>query len=98
MATVKPVDNVGITFANIVTGFGRLHGVFNVQLGAFQFTNVDGNVDTDLVLVSRLRLDERCAEQLRDILDDLLTAQRAEKASELRQNGADSHEASSKVN
>lgn len=72
---MKSTDNVGITFANVVISRGILDHVVNVTLGAFQFTPTnEGKIDNDLVVTSRLRLSKGCAKQLRDCLDDLLTA------------------------
>lgn len=70
---MKSTDQVGITFVNTVLGRGILNGVVNIQLGALQFSEgKDGDVDPDLVVACRLRMDRNCAKQLRDQLDVLL--------------------------
>lgn len=71
---MKSIDNVGVTFVNVVMGRGVLNGVVNVQFGSYQFTpSEDGKfVEPDLVLSSRLRMDRVCAQQLHEALGSLL--------------------------
>ena len=68
---MKSADEVGITFANLVLGQGFYMNVINVTLGAYTFSPNEETkqVDPDPVVVSRLRLDEQCAVQLRDALN-----------------------------
>jgi hypothetical protein len=71
---MKSADDVGITFANLVVGQGYMNGVVNLTLAAFAFTPDEKTekVDPDPVIVSRLRMDEACATQLRDSLNSVL--------------------------
>ena len=70
---MKSIDDVGITFANVVVGSGSLHGVVNVQLGVVVFENTeDGKVRGDVVECCRLRMDVPCAVALRDALNGVL--------------------------
>lgn len=71
---MKSADDVGITFANLVVGQGYMNGVVNITLAAFAFTPDDKTekVDPDPMIVSRLRMDENCAAQLRDALTSVL--------------------------
>ena len=64
---------VPITFANDVVGCGFLNGTVNITLAAARFTPTPaGNIDPDLVIVSRLRMDLYCATQLRDSLNKII--------------------------
>ena len=67
---MRSIDAVGITFVNGVVGRGYWNGVINIQLGAFQFTVTKdaSQVDTDLVVCSRLRMDIPAARELRDAI------------------------------
>lgn len=70
---VTDPDNVKITFVNQVLGQGHLNSVVNITLGAARFTPSDSsNIDVDMVVAARLRMDIICASQLRDSLDALL--------------------------
>ena len=70
---MKSNDTVGVTFVNAVVGRGILSGVINVQLGVLAFdADKDGKVSNDLSVACRLRMDVKCAEDLRDSLDALL--------------------------
>ena len=70
---MKSSDQVGITFVNAVVGRGILNGVCNIQLGALQFdADSDGKISNDLTTVCRLRMDAKCAEDLRDHLNAVL--------------------------
>ena len=73
---MKSADEIGITFVNRVLGQGFMNGVVNITLGSFQFTpNDDGKtIDPDLIVASRLRMDEQCATQLRDALATVLAS------------------------
>lgn len=52
-------------FVNSVIGQGHLNGVVNLTFGTFQFTpTMDGKIDPDMVVSSRLRMDMTCAKQL----------------------------------
>ena len=70
---MKSSDQVGITFVNAVVGRGILHGIINIQLGSLNFdADEKGKVSNDLSVACRLRMDVKCAEDLRDSLDALL--------------------------
>jgi hypothetical protein len=70
---MKATDNVGLTFANIVIGWGKLNDVYNLTLGAFQYTpGDDGKIDADTAIVARLRMDKVCAEQIYQRLGEVL--------------------------
>ena len=71
---MKSADNIGLTFANTVLSAGIYQGVVNVELGAFQWSYVadDKPIDPDPIVVCRLRLDARCAQQLYDMLGERL--------------------------
>ena len=73
---MKSVDNVGVTFVNVVLGRGVLNGVVNLQFGVCQFTADDeaNKVDPDIVTNCRLRMDMTCAKQLHAQLSELLRA------------------------
>lgn len=81
---LKGVDDVGITFCNLVLGRGYAAGIVNMTLGAFGFTpDSDGTtVAPDPVIVSRLRLTEPCAIQLRDALTEVLASMEAARNGE----------------
>ena len=84
---MKSIDQVGITFANVVVGRGVFNSVVNISLAALQFSPTeDGKVDSDPAITCRLRMDLPCARQLRDTLDDLLT--RIEKTEHTAANAA----------
>lgn len=72
----KPVDAVGVTFVNAVLGRGILNNVVNLQFGTFLFmpNEATDEVDTELAVSCRLRMDRPCAQQLYDVLGELLNA------------------------
>ncbi len=72
--TVTDPNNVEIVFVNQVLGQGHVNGVINLTMGAARFTpsSATGEVEVDMVVASRLRMDLVCAQQLRDSLDELL--------------------------
>ncbi len=70
-----PVDNVGVTFVNLLLGRGVLNGVVNLTFGVLDFTpdmQKPNGVDMDAVIAARLRMDIPCARQLYDTLGKLL--------------------------
>lgn len=70
---VTDPNMVQVVFVNQVIGQGALNGVINITLGTAQFTpNDKGEIDVDMVISSRLRMDLVCATQLRDSLDAIL--------------------------
>lgn len=70
---VTDPDNVSVTFINQVLGQGHTNGVINLTLGVARFTpETTGEIDVDMVIASRLRMDIVAAQQLRDCLDELL--------------------------
>jgi len=70
-ARAKAQDDIGVTFVNRVMARGCWAGVANVTLGTFNFTpfREGPNVDEDLVVSCRLRLDMLAVKELRDALD-----------------------------
>lgn len=65
---------VPITFVNQVVAAGHLAGVVNMTLGVARFSPTDaGEIDTDMIVASRLRMDMVCAMQMRDQLDRIIT-------------------------
>lgn len=97
----KSIDDVGITFANIVMARGVALGVANVTLGAFLFTPDDKGtkVDPDPAVVCRLRMDEICARRLHTALAEILeiyAKQRAIAVSEAIANSGTEHDTESK--
>lgn len=77
----KPADSLPITdpyktptiFVNQVVGSGHLNGVVNVTFATAQFTpNENGNVDPDLVITGRLRMDLFCAQTLYDHIGKII--------------------------
>jgi len=81
---IKAADEVGVTFCNLVLGRGYAQGVLNVCLGVFLFTpDSDGTtIAPDPTIVSRLRLTEPCAIQLRDALAEVLASMAAARHNE----------------
>jgi hypothetical protein len=70
---MKSIDQIGITFANMVIGGGIFQGVINVQFGAFTFeTTEEGKVEAAPAVTCRLRMDESCARQLYETLGNTL--------------------------
>lgn len=96
---MKTSDNVGVTFVNAVTGRGVLNGVVNVQLGVFEFGSDDkGEVNGDLSVACRLRMDAKCAEDLRNHLNDILALIDEAKAGAVGGVVADGTEAADRPN
>lgn len=79
---MKSVDNVGITFINVVLGSGALNNVVNVQFGTYQFDadTEAQKVDPALAVSCRLRMDYMCAKQLHESLGRLVQSIEAEQA------------------
>lgn len=73
---MKAIDNVGVTFVNVVLGRGILNGVVNLQFGTFGFTPADDGktVELDPMVSCRMRMDRVCAQQLHETLGTLLEA------------------------
>jgi hypothetical protein len=72
--TVKLTDpnHVPVIFVNDVTGIGFLNGVINLTLSTALFTPQGSQVETDLVVASRLRMDLFCAQQLHGLLGKII--------------------------
>lgn len=97
---MKSNDGVGVTFVNAVIGRGVLNGVGNVQMGVLTFeSDAEGKVSGELAVACRLRMDVKCAEELRDSLDSVLKIVEEAKAKGMPTvgNGAD-HVAEGKPN
>lgn len=98
---MKSLDNVGVTFVNMVVGSGTLNGVVNLSFGVYQFTPSEDSatVDTDVVIASRLRMDRMCALQLRDTLNNLFASvEKAEHETGTHMNGAVTEQTNEKPN
>lgn len=52
------------TFVNQVAGSGQLGGVFNLTLATALWTPVNGEVNPDIVVSCRLRMDFTCLQHL----------------------------------
>jgi hypothetical protein len=67
-------DNVGVTLVNVVISRGIFNGVVNINFGTCNFTPNEGTgeVDLDLAVSLRLRMDLPCARQLYESLGSLL--------------------------
>lgn len=66
--------HIPVVFANEVANIGILNGVINITLTAAQFTPQSDEVVPDLVIVSRLRFDLVCAQQLHQMLGQIIEA------------------------
>lgn len=87
---MKTLDNVGVTFVNIVLGRGSFNGNVNLTLGVMTFEpKDDGTIDLNPEINARLRMDIPCARQLRDNLDELLASIDNPKAPDAKANGAE---------
>ena len=95
VASARVVTNnvLGITFVNAVVGRGIFNGVVNIQLGGLLFeADSDGKISNDLTTVCRLRMDAKCAEDLRDHLNAvllLIDGAKAKSGASIATNGLD---------
>ena len=65
--------DVSVVFVNQLAGVGILNGVVNLSFAVANFMpRQGGNVDPDLVIATRLRMDMWCARQLYEQLGKLL--------------------------
>lgn len=71
-AQINDPYKVQITFVSDVAGIGFLNGVCNITLVAARFTPYGEDVDTDIVIASRLRLDLFCAQRLHEMLGKII--------------------------
>lgn len=71
---IKDPDNVPVVFINDVVGIGFLNGVLNITMATARFTpeEIGGTIPVDFAIASRLRMDLHCAQQLRDMLSDII--------------------------
>lgn len=67
-------DNVGITFVNEVGNMGFVNGIINVTFTAARFTPTGGQIEPDIVVASRLRMDLHCAQQLHEMVGQIIEA------------------------
>ena len=67
-------DNIGITFVNEVGNVGFLNGIINVTFTAARFTPDGTQIAPDIVVASRLRMDLKCAQQLHDLVGQIIEA------------------------
>ena len=63
-------------FCNTVVGSGTLNGVVNLTLGVALFTPQGAEIDPDVVICCRLRMDMACLETLYQQIGQMLTAQK----------------------
>ena len=81
--SIKTTDPLHIqpVFVNQVVGTGNLNQVVNITFGTALFTprQDGGDIDVDMVVSARLRMDVACATQLRDSLNALLNKLAPEK-------------------
>lgn len=61
-----------VVFVSEVSGMGFMNGVVNVTLSQARFTPNGKEVDIDLIIASRLRMDLFCATSLRDSLTKVI--------------------------
>lgn len=66
--------NVDVVFVNEVAGIGILNGVVNLTLSTALFTPQDKIVLQDKIVASRLRFDLFVAQNLHQLLGDILDA------------------------
>lgn len=67
------MDNVGVTFVNIVTNQGMYDGVFNINFATALFSPIgQDKIDTELVIACRLRMGKECLLQLKASVDALV--------------------------
>lgn len=76
---MKNIDETGVTFVNTVLGRGVLNGVVNLTFGTLLFTPENDRIEPDMVVSSRLRMDELCARRLFEALAELITSIDKEK-------------------
>lgn len=72
---VKVTDpyNAPVTFVNQIVAAGHLNGIVNMTLAVARFSPTpDGEIDTDMIVASRLRMDMSCAIQMRDQLSRII--------------------------
>lgn len=67
-------DNIAITFVNEVGNIGFVNGVVNVTLTAARFTPTGDQIVPDIVVASRLRMDLHCAQQLHEMVGQIIEA------------------------
>lgn len=99
MATMKALDNVGVTFVSTLLGRGILNNVVNMTFGTLLFTPDDEDkVDPDLVVSARLRMDKACARQVYEALGELLSKIEQSEAEATAAVGSESTAAAGKPN
>lgn len=76
---VTDPHKVPVVFVNQVVGSGHLNGNVNLTFAVAQFTPKNGEIDPDLVVMTRLRMDMSCAEQLYTVLGTILQDQSGAK-------------------
>lgn len=72
---VTDPHKVPVVFVNEVVGSGHLNGNINLTFAVAQFTPKNGEIDPDLVVMSRLRMDMLCAHQLYAVLGKIIQDQ-----------------------
>ncbi len=67
-------DDVPITFVNEIGNMGFLNGVLNVTFTAARFTPDGTQIAPDIIVASRLRMDLKCAQQLHEMVGQIIEA------------------------
>jgi hypothetical protein len=65
-------DNIPITFVNEIGNVGFLNGIMNITFTAARFTPDGSQIAPDMVIASRLRMDLHCAQQLCDLVGQII--------------------------
>ena len=93
---MRSIDQVGITFVNMLVGRGVLNGVINLQFSSLLFSPSDDGmkIESDPVVSCRLRLDIPCARHVHQALGELLASidTPPESITVTASNGADNDE------
>lgn len=69
---VSDPNSIPVVFVNQVLGQGHLNSVINITFGTARFTPNEKEIDVDMIVGARLRMDVVCAQQLYDGLGELL--------------------------
>ena len=92
---MRSIDQVGITFVNVLIGRGVMNGVVNLQFSTLLFSaNEQGKIEADPAVSCRLRMDILCAKNLHQSLGELLASIENQPAevTVTASNGADNDE------
>ena len=64
--------NVAVTFVNEIGNMGFLNGILNVTFTVARFTPEGTQIVPDMVIASRLRMDLQCAQQLHQMMGQII--------------------------